>query len=50
MAVLFLLWGLYSAYLSVGTIGTNRVTQAIFVSLTATLLLLQPPRLWPLIM
>jgi|ADurb_Met_01_Slu_FD_contig_41_812506_length_1496_multi_3_in_0_out_0_2 hypothetical protein len=40
MAVLFLLWGLYSAYLSVGTIGTNRVTQAIFVSLTATLLLL----------
>lgn len=40
MAVLFLLWGLFSAYLTIGTIGTNRVTQVIFVALTAVLFLL----------
>jgi succinate-acetate transporter protein len=40
MAVLFLLWGLFSAYMTIGTIGTNRVTQGIFVALTVVLFLL----------
>jgi uncharacterized protein len=40
MAVLFLLWGLFSAYMTIGTMGTNRVTQAIFVALTAVLFML----------
>lgn len=40
MAWLFFLWGVYAAYLTVGTIGTNRVFQVIFVALTAVLFLL----------
>lgn len=40
MAVLFFLWGIFSAYLTVGTIGTNRVSQLTFVALTSVLFLL----------
>jgi succinate-acetate transporter protein len=40
MAVLFLLWGIFSAYLTVGTIGTNRVSQLTFVTLTSVLFFL----------
>lgn len=40
LAWLFFLWGVFSAYMTVGTIGTNRVTQTIFVALTAVLFLL----------
>jgi succinate-acetate transporter protein len=40
MAALFFLWGLFSTYLTLGTIGTNRVFQTIFVALSAVLFLL----------
>jgi uncharacterized protein len=40
MAALFFLWGVFATYLTVGTIGTNRVFQAIFVALSAVLFLL----------
>ncbi|MBI0582810.1 MAG: acetate uptake transporter [Methanomassiliicoccus sp.] len=40
MAVLFFLWGLFAAYLTIGTIGTNRVTQMVFVALSTVLFLL----------
>lgn len=40
MAPLFFLWGVFSTYLTVGTMGTNRVSQLTFVALTAVLFLL----------
>jgi succinate-acetate transporter protein len=40
MTWLFFIWGIFSAYMTVGTIGNNRVTQLSFISLTAVLFLL----------
>ena len=40
MGVFLLLWGVFTAYMAVGTIGTNRVLQLVFVSLAAVFFVL----------
>lgn len=40
MACFFLLWGIFSAFLTVGTLNTNRIMQMVFLTLTIVFFLL----------